>query len=271
LNVSIAGLGLIGGSLALSLGSQHRVRAFDISDTARDAARAAGVQTVDRLDDLVPADVTIVATPLAAIVTTLAALVERAGATVLLEVGSLKAAVAAFAETAAPAARIVGMHPMAGSTAAGFAAARDDLFRGRPFLIVPTARSDSGAMTVAGAVARDAGGVATVCSAAVHDRAMAVLLAAPLAAASALAIAGESVGPLLPLAGPGFRDTTRLAGTPIELADQLLSANAGHVVAALAQLRATLEDIEGAVADRDHEALRRVLSRAAEERARLDP
>jgi prephenate dehydrogenase len=271
LNVSIAGLGLIGGSLALSLRERHRVRAFDISTETRAAARAAGVDTVDRLDDLVPADVAIVATPLASVVTTLAALLARAGSTVLLEVGSLKAAVATFAETASPAARIVGVHPMAGATTAGFGAARPDLFRGRPFLIVPTARSDSGAMAVAGSVARDAGGIATVCSAEVHDGAMAVLLSAPLAAASALAIAGIKLGPLLPLAGPGFRDTTRLAGTPLDLAEQLLSANRGHVVAALAALRAALEEIEGAVADRDQDALRRVLARAAEMRARLDP
>src|SRR5688572_3934131 len=130
-----------------------------------------------------------------------------------MEVGSLKAAVAAFAETAPGTARIVGAHPMAGATTAGFTAARADLFRERPFLIVPTARSDTDAMAVAGDIARDAGGVATVCSTVVHDRAMAHLLAAPLAAASALALSADGAGPLLGLAGPGFRDTTRLAGT----------------------------------------------------------
>jgi prephenate dehydrogenase len=270
LNVSVVGLGLIGGSLALSLRTRHHVRAFDVSDAARDAARAAGIEIAERLDELVPADVAIVATPLASIVTTLAALLDRAGSTVLLEVGSLKAAVAAFAETASTTARIVGLHPMAGATSVGFGAARPDLFRDRPFLIVPTARADARAMTVAGTIARDAGGVATVCSAEVHDDAMAVLLAAPLAAASALAITGTKAGPLLPLAGPGFRDTTRLAGTPLDLAEQLLSANAGHVVAALAALRSTLEEMEGAVADRDRDALRRLLSRAAEVRATLD-
>ena len=79
MNVSIAGVGLIGGSLALSLRPRHRVRAFDISDAARDAARAAGIDTVERLEELLPADVAIVATPLASVVTTLAALVDRAG------------------------------------------------------------------------------------------------------------------------------------------------------------------------------------------------
>jgi prephenate dehydrogenase len=270
LNVGIAGLGLIGGSLALALKTRHHVRAFDVDGPARDAARLVGIDTVDRLEDLLPADVVIVATPLVSVVTTLAALSERAGAAVLADVGSLKVAVAAFAETAPAAARIVGMHPMAGATTAGFAAARADLFRDRPFFIVPTARADAGAMALAGSVARDAGGVVTVCSANVHDRAMAFLLGAPLAVASALAVTGAEAGALLPLAGPGFRDTTRLAGTPLDLAEQLLSANAGNVLAALAMLRETLHEIEGAVADRDRDALRRLLARAAEVRATLD-
>ena len=270
MNVSVVGLGLIGGSLALALRPSHRVRAFDTSDAARDAARAAGIETVDALEDVLPADAAIVATPLTLIVTTLAGLLERAGSTVLLEVGSLKAAVAAFADTAPATARIVGLHPMAGATTAGFGAARVDLFRDRPFLIVPTVRSDASAMAIAGSIARDAGGVPTVCSAEVHDAAMAVLIAAPLASASALAITGTNAGPLLRFAGPGFKDTTRLAGTPTDLAEQLLSANAGHVVAALAALRTSLQEIEGAVADRDRDALRRVLARAAEVRATLD-
>jgi prephenate dehydrogenase len=270
LNIAIAGLGLIGGSLALALRSRHRVRAFDTDVATRNAARAVGLDTVDRLEDLLPADVAIVATPLESVVTTLSALAERAGPAVLLEVGSLKAAVAAFAETAPDASRIVAMHPMAGATSSGFAAARADLFQDRPFLIVPTARSDADAMSVAGTVARDAGGIATVCSAQVHDRAMAFLLSAPLAVASALSITGAQVGPMLSLAGPGFRDTTRLAGTPLDLAEQLLAANAGHVVGVLAALRAALEEIEGAVAERDRDALRRLLARAAEVRASLD-
>lgn len=270
MKIAVAGLGLIGGSLALALRPSHGVRAFDISEAARDAARAAGIDTVDRLDDLLPSDVVIVATPLASVVATLAALCDRAGATVLLDVGSLRAAVAAFAETAPVAARIVGMHPMAGAATAGFASARADLFGGRPFLIVPTARSDAAAMAVAGTVARDAGGSATVCSAEVHDRAMAFLLSAPLAVASALAVTGAAAGPLLPLAGPGFRDTTRLAGTPLDLAEQLLTANPGHVVAALAALRTALEEIERAVAENDRDGLRRALVKAAGVRATLD-
>lgn len=270
MNVAIAGLGLIGGSLALALRKRHRVTGFDTDANMREAARAAGIDVVGALEALLPADAVIVATPLASVVATLASLTERAGGAVLMDAGSLKAAVAAFAQTAPSTVRIVATHPMAGATTAGFAAARADLFHDRPFLIVPTARSDAVAMAIAGTVVRDAGGAATVCSADVHDRAMAFLLGAPLAAASALAVIGGQAGPLLPFAGPGFRDTTRLAGTPLDLAEQLLTANAGNVVAALALLRERLQEIEDAVAARDGEALRRLLAVAAEVRATLD-
>src|SRR3977135_1859849 len=57
-----------------------------------------------------------------------------------------------------------------------------------------------------------------VCPAGVHDRAMARLVAGPLATAAALAVAGAQAEPLLGAAGPGFRDSTRLAETPADLA-----------------------------------------------------
>ena len=92
-----------------------------------------------------PADAVIVATPLSQIVPTLAALAARSGGALLLDVGSLKRDVEAFARTAPAPCRIVGGHPMAGTTERGYGAARADLFRGRPFFLVPTDRSDGSA------------------------------------------------------------------------------------------------------------------------------
>ncbi|HUG06234.1 MAG TPA: prephenate dehydrogenase/arogenate dehydrogenase family protein [Candidatus Limnocylindria bacterium] len=247
MNVSIAGLGLIGGSLALALRSRHRVTGFDSDAAARAAAGSAGVTIVDSLDGLLPADAVLIATPMSAVVPTLAALCPRADSALLMDVASLKRPVAAFAESARATARIVGGHPMAGATASGFDAASGDLFRGRPFLLVPTARSDGDAMALAGTLARDTGAVVSVCSAEVHDRAMAFLLAAPLAAASAVALAGAEAYPLLALAGPGFRDTTRLADTPLDLATELLTSGTDvhraidAVIENLGALRASID------------------------------
>jgi prephenate dehydrogenase len=267
--IGLAGLGLIGGSLALALRDIHEVVGYDVDERARSGAAGAGIRVADRLDDLGTADAVLVATPIAAIVPTLEELGRRRSDAVMIDTGSLKRGVARYAEHAPAAARIVGGHPMAGSTSSGFEAADPELFRGRPFLLVPTARSDDEAMSVAGGIARDAGAAVTVCSAEAHDRAMAILVAAPLATAAALAVAGAGAGALLGAAGPGFRDATRLAETPLELAADLLFGNAddaeaaiGAVIAALEQLRASL--------DRDDRAYAQdVLRTARDVRAKL--
>ena len=234
MRVGIAGCGLIGGSLALALRGAHDVRAYDPAGTG-------DIPSVARLEDLLPADVVIVATPLGRVVPTLAALAQRAASAVLLDVGSLKRDVAAFADTAPPTSRIVGGHPMAGTTDRGYAAARADLFRDRPFFLVPTARSDERSMATAGDVVRAVGAVPTVVAAAEHDRIVATLSGLPLAIALALARTGAG---LSDFAGPGFRDATRLAATPPELATALLRGNAAEVRAAIAHFRAALDDVE---------------------------
>src|SRR5262249_36757435 len=155
----------------------HTVRGYDRDASARDTARVRGIEVGNDMPDVLPADAVIVATPLAAIVPTLRSLIPSAGDAVLLEVGSLKRDVAALAQEAPPDVHIVGLHPMAGSTAKGIASADPSMFRGRPFLVVATARSDDRSMQVAGDLARDLGGSVTVCSPEVHDRAVAAVSA----------------------------------------------------------------------------------------------
>ncbi|GAC1462123.1 MAG: prephenate/arogenate dehydrogenase [Candidatus Limnocylindrales bacterium] len=234
MRIGIAGLGLVGGSLALALRDHHDVIAFDPAGTGEIAAAA-------DLRGLLPADLVIIATPLDRVVPTLAALASQAGTAVLLDVGSVKRQVASFAETAPAGARIVGGHPMAGATQSGLGAARADLFAGRPFLLIPTVRSDDAAMAMAGEIARTVGAIPTVLSAEVHDRAVAMLSGLPLLIARALASAGAEVASL---AGPGFTDMTRLAATPRPLADAMLAGNADEIRLALSAFRAALDAAE---------------------------
>ncbi len=237
MRVGIAGCGLIGGSLALALRAGHQVTAYDPAGTG-------DIPSAKRVEDLLSSDVVVVATPLDAVVPTLRGLAAHSGATVLMDVGSLKRDVNAFAASAPETARIVGGHPMAGTTERGYPAARADLFRDRPFFLVPTTRSDERSMAVAGDLARAVGAIPTVVSAAEHDRIVAVLSGLPLLVARALARVGADVADL---AGPGFRDATRLAKTPPELADALLHGNATEIRAALAKLRTALDEAERAL------------------------
>jgi prephenate dehydrogenase len=271
LNVGVAGLGLIGGSLALALKERHHVTGFDTDAKTRDAARAAGIAIVGSLTALLPADAVIVATPMHSVVSTLEELVAGAGTAVLLDVASVRGPVEAFAASAPADCRIVGLHPMAGRSETGFGAASAELLEHRPFLVVPTARSDTVAMALAGTLARDAGGDVTVCSAAQHDRIVAVLSAVPLTFAAALALTGVEMvdGNLASLSGPGFGDSTRLALTAPELGSAMLLANGENVRAALTRARAILDEVDRAIASGDAAALNAILERAAQARRAL--
>jgi prephenate dehydrogenase len=267
--IGIAGLGLIGGSLALALREKHEVTGYDTDERARSAAKADGIRIAGRLEELVPADAVLVATPISAIVPALERLAARSDGAVLVDTGSLKRGVADYASRAPLGVRIVGGHPMAGTTSAGFSAADPGLFRGRAFLVVPTARSDGGALAVAGTIARDLGAVVTVCSAEVHDRAMARLVAGPLATAAALAVAGAQAEPLLAAAGPGFRDSTRLADTPSDLATELLFGNSADAAATIASIIEGLIQLRDALERGDREYARSFLQTARSVRGEL--
>lgn len=269
MKIGIAGLGLIGGSLALALREAHEVIGYDADGRARAAAKADGLRMATGLEELASAEVVVVATPIAAIVPTLERLAECSDGAVLLDTGSIKRPVAEYATRAPRGARIVGGHPMAGSTSSGFSAADPDLFRGRPFLLVPTDRSDDGAMALAGALVRAIGAVVTVCSAELHDRAMARLIAAPLATAAALAVAGADAEPLLAAAGPGFRDSTRLAGTPVELAIGVLFGSPKEARAGIQSVIAGLEQLRDSLDREDREYVRNFLTAARSVRSEL--
>ena len=269
MKIGVAGLGLIGGSLALALRDRHEVTGYDTDERARAAAKADGIRIVSRLEELMPADAVLVATPISAIVPALEQLAARSDGAVLLDTGSLKRAVADYAARAPLGARIVGGHPMAGTTSAGFSAADAGLFRGRAFLLVPTARSDDGAMAIAGTIVRDVGAAVTVCSADVHDRAMARLVAGPLATAAALAVVGAQAEPLVGAAGPGFRDSTRLAETPADLAMELLFGNSADAAAAIASIIEALTQLRQSLERGDRDYVRSFLAAARSVRGEL--
>ena len=81
-------------------------------------------------------------------------------------------------------------------------------------------------------------------SAAAHDRAVAVVSHVPQVVASALAAQLRGVDePTLDLAGPGIRDTTRIAGSDAELWVEILTANAAPVADTLAPVIARLASV----------------------------
>jgi prephenate dehydrogenase len=280
--LTVAGVGLIGGSLALAAraaGLVGEVVGVGRSEANLRVARERGIVDLvvtDPGEAVAGAAAVVLAAPVGAC----AALAERfrpyaAADAVLTDVGSVKAnLVPALEARWREPGLVVGGHPIAGSEAAGAAAARADLFRGRLCVLTPTPRTRPEALARVRALWEGVGARVEEMSPNVHDEILARVSHLPHLVAYALvdALANARVDgrPVLPYAAGGLRDTTRIAGSLAELWRDIVLANAGPLRAALAEFRAVLDRFEGLVAAGDAAGLTAALEAARTVRRRLD-
>jgi prephenate dehydrogenase len=150
----------------------------------------------------------------------------------------------------------VGGHPMAGRETSGFGAATEDLFSGRPWVIVPGAAASALDLDRATWLATVVGADPIRMTAADHDRAVAAISHLPLVVAAALveAVAGAAGGtdagaPAPPedwpiaarLAASGWAGATRLARGDPAMGAGILATNADEVAGRLRDLRRVLD------------------------------
>jgi prephenate dehydrogenase len=237
--VAIAGLGLIGGSLAKALTrAGYRVIGVDTAARLRAARRAIAETAASVTAAAARADVLVLAAPPAANLRLLRE-VAQAGREhlVVTDVGGAKRAICAEGKRL----RVrgfVGGHPMAGRERSGFASSSPDLFRGCAWILTQD-RQAAGAARVVSGLVRAVGARPVRLTPAAHDRVVAYLSHVPQIVAWALARAarGDAVARRhLTLAGPGFASMTRLARSPVPLWRELLAQNAREVARAQAAL-----------------------------------
>jgi prephenate dehydrogenase len=257
-SVIVIGTGLIGTSVALALRPQGVTVWLADSDPA--AARLAadiGAGTV--LPGDVPerpppggaADIAVLAVPPQAVAPTLARAQAAGLARWYTDVASVKSLPVRQARAAGcDMASFVPGHPLSGRERSGPAAARADLFLGRPWVICPDPPARAAGLAAIEALARICGAEPVQVSAAEHDRWVALVSHAPhvLSAAMAARLADASDG-ALSLAGQGLRDVTRIAAGDTGLWTQILAANAAPVADVLAAVAADLAAVAEALAD----------------------
>lgn len=251
MRVTIIGFGLIGGSLARALaGTSWNVAAWSPGGSGPGRALAEGVVAAAprRLEDaLGGAELVVLAAPPLACLDLVANLGGPLGrslgaGTTVTDVASTKARLVAAADEARL--RFVGGHPMAGLETSGYAAARPDLFRGRPWVVVPGSRAEATDIERVETLAIAAGAVPVRLDAAAHDAAAAAISHLPLILAAALveAVSGASDWPTArALAAGGWRDMTRLARGDGAMGAGILATNGSAVVERLRALRAVLD------------------------------
>ncbi len=281
--IAVCGGGLIGGSIALALRAAGvvDVRVADHDPAVRDVltVRDPGLTVVDDWARAVAgATVAVAAVPPSAVPAVLRVAADVAPEAALTDVAGVKAAVGAAvaAELGPDAARYVGGHPMAGSERSGPAAADPTLFSGATWVLTPDGTTADGALRTVTDLVRTVGGRVLVLDAAVHDTTVALVSHLPQLVASVLAdVAAEAVGAdrdaVMAVAGPGFRDTTRIAASDPALWIDVLAGNRPAVVEALAAFGTRLGEVADAVGTGDDVALTELLGRASTARRRLLP
>lgn len=269
--VTIAGVGLIGGSLALAARAAGLIG--EVVGYGRTAANLRIAQrrgivdrySLDAADAARDADLLLLAVPVkaSAAVTRACAHSLRPGA-VVSDVGSVKQAVVEQVEAALPAGfSFVGAHPIAGTEHSGAAAAFAELFQGSRCILTPGRRATPDAVAKIRTLWEGVGMRVDEMAPGRHDQVLAWVSHLPHAIAFSAVTALLDADPGMErFAGSSFRDLTRVAASSAEMWSDIFLDNAGQVDAAIAQFIAALEAFRRTVAAGDPAQLTTLLLRA---------
>jgi prephenate dehydrogenase len=259
--IGIVGLGLIGGSLAEALVARGRrvkgcsLIAEDVHLAEREGVEAFLLPEREMSEAIGDCPLVVVAVPLKVMYAAALETVRTAAPdATIFHVASLQGQDAINA-TEEIWRRVLGTHPMAGLAHSGFRHARADLFVGRSVSVEARARPRERELAewfwhLVGATR------ITYRSAEEHDTLMAWVSHLPQILATALAATLARAGVDPATLGPGGRDGTRVAMSPLGTWQSLLDAACTEDGAALAALSETLAELREVIVNGDTEALR---------------
>jgi prephenate dehydrogenase len=277
--LGLVGCGLMGGSFALALkraGLVQRVVGFSPSETTTTRALKMGV--IDQIatsasNAATGSDLVLIAVPVSATEASFQAIAQELSSNCLvMDVGSTKSDVLAAAKAALgkKLAQFVPAHPIAGKEVAGVEHADADLYTGCQVILTPTDFTENTQLQRATAVWLALGCKVRHMTATDHDAAFAAVSHLPhlLAFAFMNSISNQNQrSEFLDLAGPGFRDFTRIAAGDPKVWRDIFLANSAEVLAQSQNFRSSLEALERAVLAGDSAAIEALIAQASHLRA----
>lgn len=155
--------------------------------------------------------------------------------------------------------RYLGTHPMAGKEVSGVENACADLFDGASIIIVNNQNSDIYAVQLITELAAEMGFKKIIeCSSDEHDRKIAYTSQLAHVVSNAY-VKNEEIKGCLGFTGGSFQDMTRIAGVDENVWTELYLLNKKNLSLQISSLISSLEDIKSALDDGDEEELKRVL------------
>ncbi len=277
--LGLIGCGLMGGSFALALkraGLVKRVVGYSKSPSTTERARQLGVIDVEAPSALLAvsgADIVLIAVPVAATEATFKAIKHLVTPQMLImDVGSTKRDVIDAGRRALrdQIGSFVPAHPITGKEVSGVDNADPDLYVGKQVILTPIERTLTVQLQKAVDVWTGLGCRVLKMSPEAHDSAFAAVSHLPHLISFALmnAISGQAPGKdYLSLAGPGFRDFTRIAASDPKVWRDIMISNREELLAQSKIFQRNLQALELMISSGNAEALEGLIEQASLTRA----
>jgi prephenate dehydrogenase len=276
--LGVIGCGLMGGSFALALkraGLVERVVGYSKSPSTTEKAKKLGVIDVAAESALLAvsgSDIVLISVPVAATEATFKAVRHLVEPGVLfMDVGSTKRDVVDAARRVLKE-RVVSFvpaHPIAGKETGGVSHADASLYNGRQVILTPLTQTDPDLVQKATDVWAAIGSQVLRMTPENHDAAFAAVSHLPhmLAFAYFNSVARQPAGrDFLSLAGPGFRDFTRIAASDPSVWRDILMSNREEIIKQSERFRRTLDAMEHVMKIGNLEALEDLIRSASDSR-----
>jgi prephenate dehydrogenase len=263
--IAIIGLGLMGGSLALGLRGKCAA-IYGIDSHPATLELALSQQIVDYADSdpakLLPeVDLVILSAPVPAILTLLELLPTFTSTPcIVMDLGSTKKLIVESMSRLPERFDPIGGHPICGKEKLSLSNAERTLYYAAPFLLTPLERTSPRAISAANQIIEALGAKAKTLDADEHDRILASTSHLPFLISSALALATPN--DVTSFVGPGFKSSSRLAGTSSSMMLGVLQSNRENVLRALRGMQSQLAEIESALSSSDFSKLESILNEA---------
>ena len=277
--LGLIGCGLMGSSFALALkraGLVKRIVGYSKSPSTTERARQMGVIDVEAPSALLAvsgADIVLLAIPVSATEAMFKAIRHLVGPnTLIMDVGSTKRDVvdAARRVLREHVGAFVPCHPITGKEVSGVENADENLYAGKQLIITPIERTFTVQLKKAIDVWTALGCHVLQMSPQAHDAAYAAVSHLPHLIAFAMinGIKSQEHGKdYLALAGPGFRDFTRIAASDPQMWRDILLANRDELLAQSKIFQQSLQSLEELISSGSGDALQSLISQASETRA----
>jgi prephenate dehydrogenase len=242
-HITIIGVGLIGGSLALAI--KHRfpslhITGVDTSWVLKRAVERKAIDTAERSLEyaLRSADLIVIAAPVSSIAKLLPRVARYAQPlAIITDTGSVKRSLVEQAQKLFPRGNFIGGHPMTGAEFSGIDAAHPLLFQNALYILTPTRTANKQSLRRLTDLFTLLDARIVTMDPAVHDSVMAAVSHLPQLAAVALMNTVGKHHPDAPahlaLSAGGFRDMTRIASSPFGMWSDILVANRKEIGKAL--------------------------------------